>query len=228
MCFSAGASIAAFSVGAVSLLVMLRRNMHSAALFYSIIVVMQLAEYFAHNSLLSGNKAENKWSAAAILLIIFLQPVVWSLYAAHYFVKSNSSRTIIYGAVALFSLFFGYFYSFLQRRNAFRVDYLKPKCGPGASICRLDWTSLKESTLLSLVFISFYFFLFLFSNRAALAANSRLWLMFSALPLLLVASLGFMVFVDNVRNTSALVSGFGSIWCISAVLVGPLTLLLGK
>ena len=228
MCFSAGASISAFSVGVVSLLVMLQRNMQSAAVVYATIIFMQLAEYFAHTSLLSGNKTQNTWSAVLIFATIFLQPVIWSLYSAHHFVKSSGARCIIYGAVAVFSLFFVYFYRFLQQRDALRVGYLKPACGPGDKICRLDWSFLKESTPLSLVFLFFYFFLFIFANCAASGAHPRLRLMFGALPLLLGASLLFMVFADNVRDMPTIVSGFGSIWCISAVLVGPLALLLGK
>lgn len=202
--------------------------MRGAALLYATIIVMQLAEYFAHTSLLSGNKTENVWSATAILFIIFLQPVAWSLYATRHFVKSKASRNVIYVGVALFSLFFGYFYLFLQKQGAMHIGYLKPKCGPRDNVCRLDWTFMKESTPLSLVFLFFYFFLFMFANYAGSGMSPLLRAMFRVLPLLLGASLLFMVFADNVRNTPTLVSGFGSIWCISAVLTGPAALLLGK
>ena len=228
MCFNAGASIGAFSVGVVSLLVMLQRNMQSIAFLYSTIIVMQLAEYFAHNSLTSGSKTENFWSATAILLVVFLQPVLWGLYSAAYRVKGATNRNIIYGAVALFSLFFVYFYRFLRKRGALHINYLKPKCGAGDKICRLDWSFFKESIPFSLVFLFFYFFLFMFSNYAAPTASIQQRLMFGALPLLLAASLLFMIFADNVRDMPTFVSGFGSIWCISAVLVGPLALLYSK
>ena len=228
MCFNAGASIGAFFIGVVSLLVMLQRKMQSIAFLYSTIIVMQLAEYFAHNSLTNGSKTENFRATTTILLVVFLQPVLWGLYSAIYRVKGATNRTIIYGAVALFSLFFGYFYLFLRKRGALHVSYLKPKCGAGDKICRLDWSFFKESIPLSLVFLFFYFFLFMFSVYATPTASIQQLLVFGVSPFLLAASILFMIFADNVRDMPSLVSGFGSIWCISVVLVGPLVLLYAK
>ena len=228
MCFNASASLGAFSIGALFLVAMVQRKMYSLSILYATIIVMQLAEYYAHNSLLSNNKYMNRNISLVILAILFLQPVIWSLYNAVFHIKKTSYKNIIYLTVALFSLFITYFYSVLKKSNALRIDYLKKSCSSSSSICRLDWSFFKESIPLSIVFLFFYFFLFVFSNFAVTTKkNMRLIYAFGALPILLALSIVFMIFVDKIHNMSTIISGFGSIWCISSVLIGPIALLHG-
>ncbi len=219
MCFSANASMGAFLVGLISLGFILQRKMYAFGMFYSSVVVMQLVEYFAHISLDTRNKQLNKWSAIGVLIIIFVQPVLWSLYNAIYVIKDKAVSNIIYGMVALFTMFIGFFYNYLNERNGMKIGKLLPNCS--SSFCRLDWLFFRENILFSLTWLFFYFFLFLYTN---VAIRVKPYSVFSVLPVLLGMSIVYMIVVDKVNNIQSIVSGFGSIWCIAAVSVGPLVL----
>jgi len=85
----------------------------------------------------------------------------------------------------------------------------------------LDWSFFRENILFSLTWLFFYFFLFLYTN---VAIRVKPYSVFSVLPVLLGMSIVYMIVVDKVNNIQSIVSGFGSIWCIAAVSVGPLVL----
>ena len=81
MCFNAKASISVFTIGIICLGVIFVRKMYFVGVFYLSVILMQLLEYFAHISLDNNNLKLNKQMAVGILALIFLQPVIFSLYA---------------------------------------------------------------------------------------------------------------------------------------------------
>lgn len=219
MCFNATASMGAFLVGLISLGFILQRKMYAFGMFYTSVFAMQLAEYFAHISLDTHDKQLNKWSATSAMIITYIQPVLWALYNATYVVQDQYVSNIIYVAVAMFTLFALFFYNYINERNGMKIGKLLPNCS--SSFCRLDWSFFRENTLLSVVWLCFYFFLFLYTN---LAIRTGPYSVFSVLPVLLGMSIVYMIVVDKIKDIQSMVSGFGSIWCIAAVSVGPIVL----
>ena len=220
MCFSEKASMGAFLVGLISLGFILQKKMYVFGMFYASVFVMQLAEFFAHKSLNTHNMELNKLSALAILFVVFVQPVLWSLYNATYVIKDKQKSKTIYGVVVAFTLFSIFFYNYINEINGMKVTRLTSNCTP--TFCRLNWSFFGKNVLLSLVWLFFYFFLFMYTNHAS---NRFISSSFNLLPTLLALSILYMIIVDKVSNIQEIVGGFGSIWCISAVSVGPLALL---
>jgi len=220
MCFSEKASMGAFLVGLFSLVFILQKKMYVFGMFYASVFIMQLAEFFAHKSLNTYNTELNKLSTLAILIILFVQPVLWSLYNAAYIIKDKQKSKIIYYVVAAFTLFSIFFYNYINERNGMKVTRLTSNCTP--TFCRLNWSFFGKNVLLSLIWVFFYFFLFIYTNYAR---NRIFSVTFSSLPILLASSIVYMIIVDKVNNLQEIAGGFGSIWCISAVSVGPLALL---
>ena len=81
MCFNAPVSLSVFSIGIICLGIIISRKMYFVGVFYLSVIAMQLLEYFAHISLDTNNFELNKQMAVGILALIFLQPVLFSLYA---------------------------------------------------------------------------------------------------------------------------------------------------
>ena len=225
MCFSASASLGAFSIGVVCLALMLARKMYFFGVFYVSIILMQLLEYFGHLSLEQGSMKDNHTVTSLIFLLLFLQPVVFTLYAG--WIKYNDKKflRIIGPVIAAFTLFSLYLYRYIVSHNDMSISYMNKGCD--SSICRIDWSFFKSNELLSLLFVGFYFFFFMFTGRY-FNLSSKLSDSFSLLFTLLVLSLLYMIFVDKTSALYDLLSGFGSIWCISAVAIGPYALLVSK
>ena len=218
MCFNATASISAFSIGLVCMAVIIYRKLYFIGTIYVFIITMQLLEYYGHIALEKNDKEQNKNVSSLILFLLFLQPVVYSLYAGIVKYKDKKFTQFITPIVIMFGIFVSYFYFTLLTKNDMFIGYLNKNCN--SSICRLDWSFLKSNIYMSLIFLSFYFFLFIYTNEY-FNISKRLRLSMSLLSTLFTLSLLYMIFVDGTMDVSNIISGFGSIWCISAVLIGP-------
>lgn len=225
MCFSAPVSLGVFSVGMLCLLVMIYRKLYFYSVFYAFIIFMQLLEYYGHLALESGDTEKNQVVATFIFLLLFLQPVIFTLYAGFIAFKNKKFIQTILPILGLFAVISGFMYYQMKLNDELYITYLKDNCNP--NFCRLDWSFFRSNILLSLLFLVFYFFLFLYSSyyfNLSRFMNSS----FSILFTLLVLSLFYMITVDQVDNLNKIVTGFGSIWCILATLIGPYVLLFVK
>ena len=225
MCFNTTSSLSAFAIGLVCLIIMIQRKMFFFGMFYFFIIVMQLLEYFGHIALEEENDVENNRVSSLILLLLFIQPVAFALSAGWVKFKDKSFQHLIGPVIAVFSLFFIGFYAYLTHTDTMRISYLAGNCE--SSVCRLDWSFFKSNIFLSLIFLCFYFFLFMYTidyfNLSRKFTESV-----GFLSTLLALSIAYMIFVDKIHNAYRLLSGFGSIWCIMAVLVGPFVLFVSK
>ena len=102
MCFNASVSISVFALGIICLGIMVSRKLYFFSVFYLFIIIMQLLEYFAHISLMNNDSKLNKLSASFALLLLVLQPVIFSLYAG---LIENNSKNFLYKSSDLFNLF---------------------------------------------------------------------------------------------------------------------------
>lgn len=218
MCFSAPVSLGVFSLGIVCLLVMMYRKLYFYSIFYIFIIFMQLLEYYGHLALESGDTEKNQVVASLIFLLLFLQPVVFALYAGLIAFKNKKFTQIILPIIGLFAVISGFMYFQMKLNDDLYITYLKDNCNP--NFCRIDWSFFRSNILLSLLFLAFYFFLFLYSssyfNLSKIMNKS-----FSFLFTLLVIALFYMISIDRVDNLKQILTGFGSIWCILATLIGP-------
>lgn len=222
MCFNSTASLSAFTIGMICSCVMIYRKMYMISTFYFFIVLMQLLEYFAHITLENNHKQYNQLIATGILFLLFLQPVVFTIYAGWFKYKDVRYQKIVTPLLILFSVYTGLFYLFVRNNNNMKINYMKKQCVD--TICRLDWIFFKTNVFLSLIFILFYFFFYLLA-RYYFTIPYKLGVSFDIVATLLVLSLVYMVYVDGTSSIYDLISGFGSIWCILAVLIGPYMIL---
>ena len=218
MCFNAKVSLSVFSIGVICLGIIISRKMYFVGLFYLSVVLMQLLEYFAHLSLDNHNLELNKQMAVGILALIFLQPVIFSLYAGIIKSKNMSFLYTITPVIALFTGITYFLYKFAESSNMLRISYLNKSCN--SNICRLEWSFFKSNKLLSSLFLLIYFFLFTFTSQY-FKLYKQFKNSFGILMFLLAISFVYMTFVDGLPSNKFPFAAFGSIWCILATLVGP-------
>ena len=162
MCFNAKVSLSVFSIGVICLGIIFSRKMYFVGLFYLSVVLMQLLEYFAHLSLDNHNLKLNKQMAVGILVLIFLQPVIFSLYAGIIKFKNMSFLYTITPIIVIFTGITYFLYKFAEASNMLRISYLNKSCN--SNICRLEWSFFKSNKILSSLFLLIYFFLFTFTT----------------------------------------------------------------
>ena len=218
MCFNAKVSLSVFSIGVICLGIIFSRKMYFVGLFYLSVVLMQLLEYFAHLSLDNHNLKLNKQMAVGILVLIFLQPVIFSLYAGIIKFKNKSFLYTITPIIVIFTGITYFLYKFAESSNMLRISYLNKSCN--SNICRLEWSFFKSDKILSLLFLLGYFFLFTFTSQY-FKLYKQFKNSFGILMFLLAVSLVYMTFIDGLPSNKFPFAAFGSIWCILATLVGP-------
>tara|TARA_Y100000992_G_C21086651_1_gene405909 strand:- start:26 stop:703 length:678 start_codon:yes stop_codon:yes gene_type:complete len=218
MCFNSKASISVFTIGIICLGVIFARKMYFVGVFYLSVIFMQLLEYFAHISLDNNNLELNKQMASGILLLVFLQPVIFSLYAGLIKYKNTAYLYTITPIIAIFTGITYLLYKSAESSNLLRISYLNKSCN--SNICRLEWSFFKTNKILSSLFLIIYFFLFMFTNKY-FNLSKHFKNSFGILVFLLAVSLVYMTFVDGLPSNKLPFAAFGSIWCILATLVGP-------
>ena len=218
MCFNSQVSLSVFTIGVICLGVMISRKLYFFSLFYLFVIFMQLLEYFAHVSLDNNDSKLNKQMASAVLLLIFLQPVVFSLYAGMVKYKNKNYLCMIAPIIVIFTGVTLFLYKNAESTGMLRISHLNKSCN--SNICRLEWSFFKPDKILSSLFLLLYFFLFTFTakyfNLSKQFNNS-----FGILLSLLAISLVYMTFVDELPSNKLPFAAFGSIWCILATLIGP-------
>ena len=218
MCFNAPVSISVFTLGLICLGIMVSRKLYFFSVFYLFIIIMQLLEYFAHISLTNNDSKLNKLTASFALLLLFLQPVIFSLYAC---LIENYRKDFLYKILPIIALFTAVsikLYKAAKSTNTLRISYLNEACN--SNICRLEWSFFKSDYLLSCIFIFMYFSLFILTGNY-LELSKYFYKSFNIGIFLLTLSLVYMTFIDKLPFNKHLIESFGSIWCIMATLMGP-------
>ncbi|MAV56628.1 MAG: hypothetical protein CMI79_03760 [Candidatus Pelagibacter sp.] len=218
MCFNASVSISVFALGIICLGIMVSRKLYFFSVFYLFIIIMQLLEYFAHISLMNNDSKLNKLSASFALLLLVLQPVIFSLYAG---LIENNSKKFLYKIspfIAFFITISILLHKSAQSTNTLRISYLNKACN--SNVCLLEWSFFRSNYLLSCMFIFMYFLLFIFTGNN-LVLSKYFYESFTICVFLLTLSLVYMTFIDKLPFNKHLIESFGSLWCIMATLLGP-------
>ena len=227
MCFNSTSSILAFSFGTIISILLLLRKEYFYSLFSFSIVIIQLIEYFAHKSIDNNNTSLNQMASKLILIVIFLQPIIYSI-GLIYFPPSNVefkfkgrlTNFLILGSIYLIMFLLLWFYN--QRNNGFKITHIN-KCD---NICRLKWSMLLTNMLYSLPFVILYFCLFI--NFSFVTKNNNLYILNNFTILMLFASILYTIFIDKAKNVGTVYSVFPSLWCFLAVFYGLIILIFKK
>tara|TARA_B100000886_G_scaffold211502_1_gene146486 strand:- start:96 stop:767 length:672 start_codon:yes stop_codon:yes gene_type:complete len=217
MCFNESASLVAFTIGALSTIILFYNKLYNFAIFYISIISMQLVEYFAHKSLSTNNKNMNKMSAYFAYFLLLSQPLLLSYIT--YDDINNQAQNIVMLLCITF-LMFG-LYSFYQnyKSNKFSISYLNNACLN--KICRLDWKYISLNFYHNIVFGLLYFGItgIISFNRRSHNNSILLILLF-----LLGLTILYMMFDTNKTNIFR-INFFGSLWCFLCVVAGPLVII---
>ena len=207
MCFNSIVSLYAFFFGVIISSILWYQKKFNIVYFYCTIFTMQLLEYFGHISLKNNNKKLNQITTKLILLLLFLQPLLYLFIYRNYLNNKNILKYILLFYVISSILF----YNYLTKNNYLYIEYLDRNCNQ--SFCRLSWSFFNKNLFYTLLFLLFYFSLFTcFVNKSDL--------IFKILILLLGLYFIYIYFIDKIRNINIL-SLFGSIWCLMCVIYGP-------
>ena len=217
MCFNETASLAAFSIGVISTIVLIRMKLYNFSLFYSTIILMQLVEYYAHKSLLTNNINMNKIASYFAYLLLMIQPLILS-YVSYSNINRKSQNTLILLCISF--IVFGLF-SFYQNHTSskFRISYIDNVCK--TSFCRLNWEYFNIKLFHNHIFLLFYFGIISYVGYNS-NLNKNNFLIISML--ILGITLLYMMTENkeiNVLNSSF----FGSLWCFLCVILGPLVIM---
>lgn len=207
MCFNSIVSLYAFFFGVIISSILWYQKKFNIVYFYCTIFTMQLLEYFGHISLKNNNKKLNQITTKLILLLLFLQPLLYLFIYRNYLNNKNILKYILLFYVISSILF----YNYLTKNNYLYIEYLDRNCNQ--SFCRLSWSFFNKNFFYTLLFLLFYFSLFTcFVNKTDFILK--------ILILLLGLYFIYIYFIDKIRNINIL-SLFGSIWCLMCVIYGP-------
>ena len=212
MCFNESASLAAFSVGLLSTMVLLHMKLYKFSIFYISIFLMQLIEYYAHKSLLTNNTNMNKMSAYFGYFLIMTQPIILS-YISFNDLHKNSQNTLI--ILCLAYIIYG-LYVFLNnyKSKQFRISCVEKKYNN--SVCRLNWDFLFVNFYSGLMMGLFYFGITSFVSYNRKSDNISILTM-------LVFLLGLTFLYITSENKKLHV--FSSLWCFICVIAGPFVIM---
>ena len=225
MCYNAPVSISVFTLGIICLGIILSRKLYFFSIFYFLIIIMQLLEYFAHISLTNNDSKLNKLTASFALLVLVLQPVVFCLYASLIKYKNMDFFYKIFPFIILFIAISIKLYKNALSTNTLHMSYINKGCN--SNVCRLEWSFLKSNYFLSCIFIFLYFAIITFTGTY-LGLSKYFYNSFIVLIFLLALSLVYMTFIDKLPFDKHLIESFGSIWCIMATVVGPFAVFLSN
>lgn len=224
MCFNATSSITAFTIGSIISLILLYKKEYFYGIFSFSIVIIQLIEYFAHKSITENNKNLNSLSSKLILLVIFLQPIIYSICLIYFppsdvkfKCKNRFNNFIILGIIYL--IVFILFWKYNEDNNGFKIGYIN-KC---TNICRLKWSMFLSNLTYSIPFVLLYFALFI---NYSFTNTSYIYILNNFTILMLFASIVYTTLVDKAKNFNFVFSVFPSLWCFLAVFYGLIALFL--
>jgi hypothetical protein len=221
MCINKSASLTALVIGITFCLILYKYKypiFYISMLFF--ITLMQLVEYFTHDSILTNNKKMNKICVKLILILLFIQPIIYSYMCVYYpphnaFVYDNKLNPTL---LILYCLLFIFMYNYFDVNNTFKSTYLT-SC---SSICRLKWFQFnKISGLLSFMFMIMYMLLFL--NYTFYDSHFKYKIMSHFVPICLIIACIYTLTLSNYTIFDKFAS-VGSLWCFLAVFIGPILL----
>ena len=216
MCFNDQVSMGAFLVGIYFSLIFFQRQLFIPCIILIIISFIQLIEYYGHIGLKRNNKNIVKGASIAIMVLLFLQPVIVKITT--YFLNGDK-KNIVYFLV-LFIIMGILLYKYIisnKDKEDFQLKYLDNRC---SNICRLKWSMLQPK-LFPILFLIFYFYIITFGHNYDDMTGQFF-------AVLLVLSLIYITVIDKIVNIKGIYSAFGGMWCLSSILYGPLYFLLNK
>tara|TARA_A100001015_G_scaffold315220_1_gene426541 strand:+ start:1320 stop:1997 length:678 start_codon:yes stop_codon:yes gene_type:complete len=219
MCFNETASLAAFSIGVLSTMILLHMKLYKFSIFYTSIFLMQLIEYYAHKSLLTNDTNMNKISAYFGYFLIITQPIILS-YISFNDLHKNSQNTLI--ILCLAYIIYG-LYVFLKtyKSKNFRISYAENICK--TTVCRLKWEYYNVNFYNSLILLLLYFSITYFVGFNRKSKNISI---LPILTFLLGLTMLYVVFETKELNINfSLNSLWSSLWCFMCVIVGPLVIM---
>ena len=230
MCFNQTTSLITFSISLVCFVYLMyygimNKNKYDilAAVWTILIGSMQLIEYFLWGSQSCSKNDSNHFFSLLIIFVLFLQVTVGSIVFMYLFADRTQQwlSNIILWNIGLYTAFTIYVLNWLNQRSLCS----KPMDGS----CRLVWAPFQTMVndiygrILILIFLSFYFFLgmYSFGGFKMIFGKSpdgvfKYPLRYSLLSFTLMISLLY-VFITNGKN---LADTFGSTWCFLAVAFG--------
>ena len=167
---------------------------------------MQLLEYYGHISLENNNKKLNQIITKLILLLLFLQPLIYLILNKNHLKNKNILKYVL--VFYIFSTIS--FYHYLEKNNYLFIEYLDKNCNQ--SFCRLSCHFLIKTFFILYYSYYFIFLFFYFVNKSEFILK----IMIILLGLYFV----YIYLIDKIRNINIL-SLFGSIWCLMCVIYGP-------
>jgi len=212
MCFNPTVSLIAFTLSIVSFVVLIRLKLYPASVIVFYTSLMQLLEYFAHNSILEKNTTMNVVTSKLIFFFVFIQPLLFylsSLITKGKYVVPNSER--FFFLIPLYIVFCASFYVYLDKRSLFKSTYLDDSC---QSVCRMSWDFFGNNLWYSSIALLLYILICLVFYK-----NSVLH--FYAITMFVIALLYTIYFTRDMKQIWAV---FGSIWCFLAVTYGPMVI----
>ena len=212
MCFNETASLAAFSIGVLSTMVLLHMKLYKFSIFYILIILVQLVEYYAHKSLSINNINMNKISSYFIYFITFLQPIILS-YLTFNDIHKNSQNTLI--ILCLAYIIYGlYVFVKTYKSKQFRISCVEKKYNN--SVCRLNWDFLFVNFYSGLMMGLFYFGITSFVSYNRKSDNISILTM-----LVFLLGLTFLYITSENKKLNV----FSSLWCFISVMAGPLVIM---
>lgn len=217
MCFSSEASLAAFIIGTTACLYLLSQKHYLYSMFGFSIVIIQLWEFLAHQSIKNKKPDLNRLSSRLILFTVFLQPIIYVM-ALNLFPPNNTYplfKNLFYLSLLLLVVYFLnfiFYYQSLSKKKTLNVSFLN-KCH---RVCRLRWNFFINQTISGFIFIILYLLIFAL-NMFFYSFNQVINITNLALVLLLLLSLLFIYFQDKIKKNSLIISSFGSLWCFLAL-----------
>jgi len=216
MCFNPTASLIAFSIGFISLCVLVVLKIYSVSIIVLYLTIIQLLEYFAHKSIIHKDAILNIAISKLIFIFVFLQPIMFYVsslfFKGKYLIKNANNYLCLIPIYIIFSV---YFYYYLNKNHSFSTTYLRTCNKHSFSVCRLSWNFFSINKLLSLLFLAFYFFICLIWYKN----HKFLWFPYIMLFLSVVYT---FIFSNDVKSFFSI---FGSIWCFLSITYGPLVIL---
>ena len=217
MCFNETASLAAFSIGVISTMVLVYMKLYNFSLFYSTIILMQLVEYYAHKSLLTNNINMNKIASYFAYFLLISQPLILS-YISYSNINHESQNTLILLCIGF--IVFGLF-SFYQNytSNQFRISYIDNICK--TSFCRLNWEYFNINLFHNYIFALFYFGIIAYVGYSRNLNKNNILL----ISMILLGLTILYMMIENKKINAFKSSLFGSLWCFLCVILGPLVII---
>lgn len=213
MCFNPTASLIACSIGIISFIILLYLKIYNCAFIVIYLSLIQLLEYFAHNSIINKNTLMNISISKIIFFVVLFQPIIYyisSLFTKINYTFKNANNYLF--LIPLYCICVICFYIYLNNKKLFKTTYLNNSC---ENICRLSWDFFGYNKIFTIIIFILYFAICIIFWKK-ITVNYYAYLLISI-------SIIYTFFLT--RELKSAFSIFGSIWCFLAVTYGPFVII---